>query len=342
MDPSPTHPLTNAPHILCDTDSKCEEALPALRSSQILILDCEGRALGTVGGALSIIILRTTTADPQTYLIDVKSLSTTTLNGVFDLLFSPKIQKIVFDGRKDFSALYHEFGIELYNVVDMQLVDIKSRDARGEKLEDQLKRLCGALAPREVWRKRGMYEQVHKLSSLGDCLREHQCVKSEDGGDLRPKGAKAFVSVLARPRLTLVTVDHQNWMERPLSREYLDYAASDARLIHALFDAFTTTGWTKLLSPEESMRYVTFHKHAQPKGGDEYKSHSLLPLGILNPPLRKCVGCQRELPFGAFAFAKADSGRQCFVCRAITTRMKDEPRSPVRGPRREGRSGSHC
>jgi len=317
MDQSPTNPPTpNEPHVLCDTDSKCEAVLPALRSSPILILDCEGRDLGDIGGALSIIILRTTTADPRTYLIDVKSLSTTTLNSVFDLLFSPKVQKIVFDGRSDFSALYHEYGVELYNVIDMQLVDIKSREARGERLEEQLKRLCGPFAPREVWKNRGFYDQVHNLAGLERCLTEHQCVKAKGGSNLRPK------------------VDHQSWMERPLSLEYLDYAARDARLIHLLFETFTTAGWTKLLSSEESMRYVTFHKYSQPKNEDQYMNHSLLPLGILNPPMRTCSGCERRLPFEAFA--RTNSGRQCYVCRAITKRIKDKPSRRERDRYRKG------
>ena len=190
MDISPPDLPTDELHVLCDTSQKCKEALPVLRSSPTLILDCEGQDLGVVGGALSIITLRTTTTHPQTYLIDAKSLSTTTLNDVFDLLSSTKIQKVVFDGRADFSAFYHEYGIELLNVLDMQLVDIKSREARGEKSDEQLKRLCGAFAPREVWKNRNLYEQVHKLSSLGKCIREHQCMRSEEGGDLRPKGTE--------------------------------------------------------------------------------------------------------------------------------------------------------
>jgi len=126
-------------------------------------------------------------------------------------------------------------------------------------------------------------------------------------------------------------VDHQSWMERPLSPEYLDYAARDARLIHVLFGAFTAAGWTKLLSSDESMRYVTFHKH-QPKGEDQYKSHSLLPMGILNPPSRKCVGCERQLPFECFANSK--TGGRCYVCMAITKRMKDDPRPRAKHPSR--------
>lgn len=125
-------------------------------------------------------------------------------------------------------------------------------------------------------------------------------------------------------------------MERPLSPEYLNYASGDACLIHILFDTFTTAGWTKLLSLEESMRYVTFHKYSQPKAEDQYKQHSLLPLGILNPPFRKCVGCERQLPFESFAMTH--SGRQCYVCTVITRRMKDKTRPPVRDPRQGGNS----
>lgn len=124
-------------------------------------------------------------------------------------------------------------------------------------------------------------------------------------------------------------------MVRPLSPEYLSYAARDARLIHTLFDTFKTAGWTKLLSSEESTRYVTFHKYSQPKAEDQYKSHSLLPLGILDPPFRKCVGCERQLPFESFAMT--DSGGRCYVCTAIMRRMKDKTRPSARGAHREGK-----
>ncbi len=125
-------------------------------------------------------------------------------------------------------------------------------------------------------------------------------------------------------------------MARPLSPEYLNYAARDARLIHILFDTFETAGWTKLLSLEESTRYVTYHKDSQPKPEDQYKNHSLLPLGILNPPFRKCVGCERQLPFESFAMT--DSGGRCYVCTAIVRRMKDKTRHSAGAAHREGNS----
>lgn len=124
-------------------------------------------------------------------------------------------------------------------------------------------------------------------------------------------------------------------MERPLSPEYLDYAARDARLIHILFDTFTTAGWTELLSLDESMRYITLHKYSQPRDEDQYKSHPFLPLGILNPRSRKCGGCERQLPLECFT--SLYSGEQCYVCnvcRAVAKRMADGP--PAKNRHRKG------
>ena len=39
-------------------------------TTPILTGECEGQDLGVVGGALSIVTLDTTTANPQTYLVD--------------------------------------------------------------------------------------------------------------------------------------------------------------------------------------------------------------------------------------------------------------------------------
>src|SRR5258706_8920154 len=118
--------------VICDPAAQCQTAVTAFEACPALVLDCEGHNLGTSGGRLSIILLRGVTADSQTYIIDVTQLTPPSLRPILDLLLSPSIQKIVFDGRMDFSALYHELGVELQNVVDLQLVDIMSRFARGE------------------------------------------------------------------------------------------------------------------------------------------------------------------------------------------------------------------
>jgi exonuclease 3'-5' domain-containing protein 1 len=51
------------------------------------------------------------TANSQTYIIDGLRLFLTPLRPILDLFRSLYTRKIVFDGRMDFSALYHELGL---------------------------------------------------------------------------------------------------------------------------------------------------------------------------------------------------------------------------------------
>jgi hypothetical protein len=174
--------------IFCDTATKCQTAAVAFETSTALVLDCEGDNLGTSGGRLSLIILRGVSPDSQTYIIDVPQLTLTSLKPILDLLRSPNIQKIVFDGRMDFSALYHELGVELQNVLDLQLVDIMSRYARGEGWETQRKRLQSWLKTDELKTCPQLYFQVHRLSGLDGCIAEHAVIPRKAGKPFKPKG----------------------------------------------------------------------------------------------------------------------------------------------------------
>jgi exonuclease 3'-5' domain-containing protein 1 len=128
------------------------------------------------------------TADSQTYMIDVPRLTLTSLQPILDLLRSPNIQKIVFDGRMDFSALYHELGVELQNVLDLQLVDIMSRFARGEGWETQRKRLRSFLKTDELQTRPQLYVQVHRLNGLDGCIAEHAVIPRIAGKPFKSKG----------------------------------------------------------------------------------------------------------------------------------------------------------
>lgn len=157
--------------LLCDTGAILNEVLPDLQASSTLILDCEGVNLGERGGSLSLITLRTTyPSSARTYLIDVVRLSPSDLQPVFDLLRSSSILKVVFDGRMDFSALYHGHGVELQSVLDVQLVDVASRCDSQEK---RLERLAKYLSRGEVNGSKHLYADVHKVSGLAECVREH-------------------------------------------------------------------------------------------------------------------------------------------------------------------------
>jgi exonuclease 3'-5' domain-containing protein 1 len=124
-----------------------------------------------------LISLRTTgTESSKTYLIDAISLTNDNLRPLFDIIQSSSPTKIVFDGRMDFSALYHGRGITLHGVLDLQLVDVDSRRQRGEDEDEQLRRLSPYLHRREIFGQRNSYTKVHKLCGLEQCLREHKVI----------------------------------------------------------------------------------------------------------------------------------------------------------------------
>lgn len=170
--------------MLCDSVTSIAVAVSALSSSPTIILDCEGLNLGARGGTLSIIILRTTTttSPARTFLLDVLQLSQSQLQPVYALLSSPFITKLVFDGRMDYSALYHECGIELRNVLDLQLADVVSRGLRGEGEGRRMERLGSFLGRWEVEGKKERYGGVHKLNGMKDCLWEHEIYELEKDG----------------------------------------------------------------------------------------------------------------------------------------------------------------
>lgn len=162
-------------YVFCDNEASLQIALTAIQAtSQNIILDCEGLNLGQQGGTLSLITLRTTGLAPQIFIIDVIGIGITPLRPLFDLLESPALHKVVFDGRMDYSALYHEHGVTLDGLLDLQLADIQSRTLRGEDMNNQLRRLSPYLYKREISSQRTSYTSVQKLSGLGQCMREHR------------------------------------------------------------------------------------------------------------------------------------------------------------------------
>jgi len=293
-------------YILCVDDRSFEDAIDAIKSSSELILDCEGENLGHQGSSLSLISLRT--IDPEsskTYLFDAISITNDTLHPLFDILQSHSVTKIVFDGRMDFSELYHGRGVDLRNVLDLQLVDVDSRRQRGEDEDEQLGRLSPYLHHREIMGQASSYSKVHKLCGLEQCLREHKLI---DVGEYKP-------------------VSHNSWLKRPLPEEYLCYAARDVYFVGQLYNHFRQGSYISDGLLDKSYRYVTIWRDAKPEATDDFRCHGLLPLGILDyhshALTRSCMGCRRDLPEGAYSRSawKGMSKRQCWVCRAISVRQ---------------------
>jgi len=158
-------------YIFCDNEKAVTDAVRSLSQASCVFLDCEGRDLGSQDGALSIVSLGSLHTD-IIYLIDVISLSPNLNQLVFNLLENKNLRKVVWDGRMDFSELLfgHSTAIDA-NVLDLQLVDIASRSARGETEHKRRQRLCGGFPWREV--RKLQLEGMHALSSLDRALREH-------------------------------------------------------------------------------------------------------------------------------------------------------------------------
>jgi exonuclease 3'-5' domain-containing protein 1 len=203
MDPSSSNvtsgsrlpPVLQAQTVFCDTLISLNSALQVLETCRTLFIDCEGVDLGTEGGKLSILSVgavpprtRAPTDTLTIYLIDATCLTLTQLGPVFDLLASQSVTKVVWDGRSDYSALYHDCDVEMRNVVDLQIVDILSRASRDSPAE-HLNRFRGYVQSCHLDRpdSQRRYMRLHRLSSLLQAVKEH-----------RPKGCESFGKVTGK------------------------------------------------------------------------------------------------------------------------------------------------
>lgn len=324
--PSST-PFTMDPHICADIDA-LQTALVEIKSSQTILLDCEGHDLGQKGGSLSLISIRTTSApQPQTYLIDVVKLNKDALRPLFDILESSSTTKVVFDGRMDYNELYHGFQVKLSGVVDLQLADVASRSINGEGNDERLARLSPYLHRREVMNQEVSYKQVQILCGLDRCVKDHKL--ADDGAATsRATGELPAVTLLGLIELTTtpVSVNHRYWLHRPLPEEYVKYAAQDLSQIELLYNHMKNEGFIDENLNSSSARYIAIWADARPRPTDSYRNNPLLPLEILNPDLyglkRQCKHCERHLSKQAFSTVawKNSDKRQCWVCRAIAVR----------------------
>lgn len=122
-------------------------------------------------------------------------------------------------------------------------------------------------------------------------------------------------------------MDHSRWLQRPLGKSALQYAAADIHKICLLYETFVASGYISSDSlVRQSASYIALHAKGRPYGNDEYNRHGLLPLALLTEPqavpMVQCRGCSRHLPASAFSQSGSTVGRNvtCFVCKAVDAR----------------------
>ena len=166
-------------YTLCTTFESVKLAAQAFSASKYVILDCEGRELGTRAGALSLVCL----GDPEgrnVFIFDILSLPPEALQLLFsevlDTVDSDSTKrkiKVVWDGRMDYSELFFGHNYSLDHTLDLQLIDVSTRALRGESDNSRLRRICRRDLPLSKVMKLQL-EGVHALNPMDSALREHR------------------------------------------------------------------------------------------------------------------------------------------------------------------------
>ncbi|KAH7063013.1 ribonuclease H-like domain-containing protein [Auriculariales sp. MPI-PUGE-AT-0066] len=293
----------------CSTAELVSNAVSQLQNSPMVIVDCEGRSIGTSAGALSLVTVGTHDAR-SIFVFDILSLDNIARQPLIDLLADEQKPKLLWDGRMDSIEFRREFGITLGRAWDLQLVDVNSRKYWGDR--------SGRQSITQRWHAlhsvRHMdLDGVYSLSGLKNVLKDH-----------------GLFTVQAREH-----VDHSRWMERPLPADYLRYAKRDIELIARVYQVFSSRGYMpedrQQLLEEQSKRYHNIHDGPLVRE-TIFNSSNILPMDVLNEPsheetlLKQCDKCSRKLSPASFEYASLKNGRKlshqtCKVCRIAQARV---------------------
>ncbi|KAH7108428.1 ribonuclease H-like domain-containing protein [Auriculariales sp. MPI-PUGE-AT-0066] len=306
---------------LCNTPQSLHTAMRLLVLSPYLLVDCEGRDIGTDGGALSIVSVGTHDAS-FVFFFDVLSLTATDLEPLRHLLASPSVQKVFWDGRMDAVELRRTLGVSICRPCDLQIVDINSRKPRGD--------LNGRKWVSIPW------HPLHHVAHM-DLTDVHGLI----GLKSAPR-VHGLSNLITNTREEL-PVDHEMWMNRPLPTHYLDYALKDIVLLAALYQIFSARGYMLPYHDptleSQSVRYLNIHNAPLP-ADEQYLKSNLLPMEILQEPLerpaRQCDKCQRWLTEQSFLFPVLLRGAMsrhttCKVCFVLATRTEIKTRLAAEG-----------
>jgi exonuclease 3'-5' domain-containing protein 1 len=179
-----SEPIKPIEFTLCDSETSLLSAISFLETCPSIVIDCEGLNLGVHGGSLSLVCIRSMVPQKEEiFLFDIVAL-TCSLKPLFDILANTNIVKVLYDGRKDFCALYHYYGVVMANVIDIQLADVKSRFIHQETPQRHIQRLGRCFLYKQLHDPRHAYkyENVHVLQGLGSCLVDHQCTTTSPKG----------------------------------------------------------------------------------------------------------------------------------------------------------------
>ena len=272
------------------------DAVRMLGTAETLAVDCEGMDMSRYG---KLTLLSIATND-QAYLFDILKLGKMAFeSGLKSLLENGFQTKLMFDCRGDSDALYHQFGVKLSGVLDLQIMEVLYREKIGEfDIANKEARLA----------RFGRAEQPVNLHGLRKCLESYV----HDS------------SYIAAKRGIPPSMINKVWIQRPLSETLLAYAATDVLSLFPLFDFFNQklSGNSMSRLKESSDVYLNIMRELPFYHGNDDKlvRSQYFPVHVLpgKNGLRSfraentdwCSGCKRMLPSFFFSFHRGRGGQQ--------------------------------
>ena len=253
------------PFVVVDTIEKLAAAIDGLEGATHIALDAEGVDLSRVG-LMTVLVLKridlASSVPSPAFLVDLHELggpgrafSSPEGQALKRLVESSTALRVTFDCRTDSDALWHQFGVRLTNVLDLQVYDQGVRLHYGEPPP----RRNGSWVP-----------YVTGMAKVGP--------RYVDRADFRA------LDVSPAPH----KLDANAWAKRPLSDRAWAYAANDAHLIDLMFRAMEAKEITLHLKSRVALhsdRYVrVFRDHRQVVTWDSHKTLVMEERNILLEP----------------------------------------------------------
>jgi hypothetical protein len=225
----------NSSLLLVDDISLLENAVENLSKYDEIAFDCEGVDLSR-NGALTLACFCgcggvEEEEETVVYMIDVLKIGqakifpqTSTGINLKTILESHSHLKIMFDSRSDSDALYHQFGVRLANVLDLQVFDQGCRIARGESPPAR----SGSWVP-----------YVKGMKAILKNYLSYEIQRELDLGGDAPHSA-----------------DQNVWGKRPLNEISLKYASDDVLIIKHMLKIMKDRQ-----IPDDLMHAVVFHSN---------------------------------------------------------------------------------
>ena len=299
---------------LVDDEASLKETLSELKGklerNTILAVDCEGVSLSRKG-ELTIITVAT---EDKAYIFDVLKLGQAVFTGSLgEILEDKSREKLMFDGRQDSDALWHQFNIKLTGVLDLQLLEIIYRQES-----------ITASRPSSFKHKRRSQrtDEVVNIYGFARCLELY--VQDQDLIRRKNTGSRLLKS------------DDKMWKKRPLQDRLLEYCAVDTMGMFKLYDKMKDVKRREEARLRvASERYVDYYRGRAERSDDMYERNAYLPLDIIPdkgslefaPATTPCTRCHRKFPQDEFIGIQLSKGEQaCRVCKEIKRRADERKR----------------